>query len=144
MTSQNQELPYGNKNKTGKTTKIIYWSLTGLVALGFLMSSFMYLGKNPELIENFRKSGYPVYFVTILGLAKLLGSLALVNPWFPKLKEWAYAGFTFVLIGAIWTHLATQTPFVAPLMFLLLLGGSYFFYQKGNVDQARRLSAATA
>jgi len=115
-----------------KKNKIIYWSLTGLVAAGFLMSSFMYLGKAPQLMESFRKSGYPDFFVTILGIAKLLGALALVNPWFPKLKEWAYAGFTFVLIGAVWTHVATSTPFVAPLVFLILVLASYFFYGKMN------------
>ena len=125
-----------------KTNKIVYWSLTGLVALGFLMSSFMYLGKSPELMENFHKAGYPVYFVTILGLAKLLGAIALVNPWFPKLKEWAYAGFTFTLIGAIWTHVATDTPFVAPLIFLILLAASYFFLQKVNAQNAEQKYAS--
>lgn len=102
-----------------KKNKIIYWSLTGLVAAGFLMSSFMYLGKNPELLNGFKMMGFPEFFIPILGWAKLLGALAVVNPWFPKLKEWAYAGFTFTLIGAVWTHMATGTPFIAPLVFLV-------------------------
>lgn len=126
-----------------KTTKIIYWSLTGLVALGFLMSSFMYLSKNPELMTGFKTMGYPEFFVNILGLAKLLGALAIVNPWFPKLKEWAYAGFAFTLIGAVWTHVATQTPFVGPLVFMALLGASYYYYTKLQVKQAE-LSAVKA
>lgn len=115
-----------------KKNKILYWTFTGLVALGFLLSSFMYLSKNPQLLENFKKAGFPEYFVTILGLAKLLGAVALVNPWFPRLKEWAYAGFVFVLIGAVWTHVATATPFVAPLVFLLLVLVSYYFFRKLN------------
>ena len=130
MQTKINETPNGNENKASKKNKIIYWSLTGLVAAGFLMSSFMYLGKSPELMENFRKAGFPVFFVSILGLAKFLGAIAIVNPWFPKLKEWAYAGFTFVLIGAIWTHAATSTSVVAPLVFLILVGASYFFYGK--------------
>ena len=113
-----------------KKNKIIYWSTTGLVAAGFLMSSFMYLGKNPELVNGFKMMGFPDFFIPILGLAKLLGAFAIVNPWVPKLKEWAYAGFTFVLIGATWTHLATNTPFIAPLVFLALLAVSYYFYAK--------------
>lgn len=113
-----------------KKNKIIYWSTTGLVAAGFLMSSFMYLGKNPELVNGFKMMGFPDFFIPILGLAKLLGAFAIVNPWVPKLKEWAYAGFTFVLIGATWTHLATNTPFIAPLVFLVLLAVSYYFYVK--------------
>jgi hypothetical protein len=60
----------------------------------------------------------------------LLGAIALLNPWFPKLREWAYAGFTFTLISAIWAHVATSTPFVAPLVFLILLAVSYYFHQK--------------
>lgn len=113
-----------------KKNKIIYWSVTGLVSLGFLMSSLMYLTQNPELMDGFKKLGFPVFFVTMLGLAKLLGAIALINPWFPKLKEWAYAGFTFTLIGAAWTHAATQTPFISPLIFLFLLGVSYWYFNK--------------
>ncbi len=113
-----------------KKNKIIYWSLTGLISFGFLMSSFMYLGKSPELMANFKLIGFPEFFVMILGVAKLLGALAIINPWFPKLKEWAYAGYAFVLIGAVWTHLATGTPFVAPLVFLIVTTASYFYYLK--------------
>ncbi|MBL7683985.1 MAG: DoxX family protein [Flavipsychrobacter sp.] len=110
-----------------KRDKIIYWVSTGLVSIGFLLSSIMYLTSNPELMKSFSEIGFPVFFVTILGISKLTGAIALVNPWMPKLREWAYAGFTFTLIGAVWTHVATNTPFIAPLFFMLLLGISYFF-----------------
>lgn len=115
-----------------KRDKILYWITTGLVSLGFVASSIMYLTHNPELMKGFSMMGYPVYFVTILGIAKLTGALALLNPWSDKLKEWAYAGFTFTLIGAAWTHIATGTPFIAPLVFLLLVGLSYFFFRRIN------------
>src|SRR5687767_4626014 len=108
-----------------KKNKIIYWSVTGLLSALFLMSAVMYLTKNPQITEGFTRSGYPLFLVTMLGVAKLLGAIALVNPWSKELKNWAYAGFTFVLIGAVWTHAATHTPFVAPLIFLVLLGLSY-------------------
>jgi hypothetical protein len=113
-----------------KRDKILYWIFTGLTSLGFLMSSMMYLTHNPELMKGFNSLGYPVYFVTILGVAKLTGALALLNPWLPKLREWAYAGFTFTLIGAAWTHIATHTRPTAPIVFLVLMGVSYFFYQR--------------
>jgi hypothetical protein len=115
-----------------KKDKIIYWSFTGLVSLGFLMASFMYLSKNPELMNGFKQMGFPEFFVTILGTAKLLGALAIINPWFSKLKEWAYAGFTFVLLGAVWIHVATGTPFVAPLVNLALVAVSYIYYLRVN------------
>src|SRR5437868_5260730 len=87
----------------------------------------MYLSKNPQLMDGFKQLGYPAFFVTILGLAKLAGGIALLLPKAGKVNEWAYAGFTFVLIGAIWTHLATHTPFVMPLVILILLAASYWF-----------------
>ena len=113
-----------------KKNKILYWTFTGLVSAGFLLSSYMYLTKNPQLLANFKTIGFPEYFVTMLGTAKLLGALAIINPWFPKLKEWAYAGYTFTLIGAVWCHVATGTPFIAPLIFLVLVAVSYWFFNK--------------
>jgi hypothetical protein len=80
------------------------------------------------LVDGFKFLGYPQYLIPLLGVAKLLGALALINPWFPKLKEWAYAGFTFTLVGAIWSHIATNTAFTSPLVFLLLVALSYFFF----------------
>ena len=120
-----------------KKNKIVYWTATGLVSAGFLLSSTLYLSKNEALVNNFQQLGFPVFFVSILGLAKLLGALAIINPWFPKLKEWAYAGFTFVLIGAVWTHLATHTSAVAPLLFLGLLAVSYVWFQKLKQSESR-------
>lgn len=113
-----------------KRDKILYWITTGLVAFGFLSASAMYLTKSPELMASFSSIGLPAYFVMILGTAKLLGGLAVLNPWSAKLKEWAYAGFTFTLIGAVWVHIATNTPFIAPLINLALVGVSYFFHHR--------------
>ncbi len=113
-----------------KRDKIIYWITTGLISLLFLLSSYMYLTQAPDLMQNFKQIGFPVYFVTMLGIFKLLGSLALLNPWFDSLKEWAYAGFGFTLIGATWTHIVTGTPFIMPLVILGILVVSYFFKQK--------------
>lgn len=117
-----------------KKEKIIYWISTGLVAAGMLMSSFMYLSKNPELLENFKQLGFPAFFIPMLGIAKLLGAISLVNPWIEKLKEWAYAGFTFTFIGAIWSHIATNTPFIPALVLLVILAISYFF--NGKIEKA--------
>jgi len=113
-----------------KKEKIIYWISTGLISAAMLMSSFMYLSKNPELLANFKLLGYPEYFIPMLGTAKLLGAISLLNPWFSKLREWAYAGFAFTFIGAIWSHVATSTPFVPALVLLVILGVSYFFNTK--------------
>jgi uncharacterized membrane protein YphA (DoxX/SURF4 family) len=113
-----------------KRDKIIYWATTGLVAAGMAMSAFMYLSNNPELMKSFETLGIPKYLVIVLGIAKLLGSVALLAPVWDRLKEWAYAGFTFVFIGATWTHVATGTPWIAPLIALLILITSYTFRMK--------------
>lgn len=110
-----------------KRDKIIYWVATGLVAAGMALSAFMYLSKNPELMSTFQAIGIPTYLVAVLGVAKLLGAIVLLAPVWDKLKEWAYAGFTFVFLGAAWTHIATGTPWLAPLVALLILLVSYAF-----------------
>ena len=126
-----------------KRDKILYWIFTGLVSLGFAASSIMYLTKSQQLVDGFKFLGLPQYLIPILGLAKLLGALALINPWFPKLKEWAYAGFTFTLIGASWSHISTNTPFTAPLVFFALVAVSYFFYTRTNRQQSIAGSSRT-
>lgn len=113
-----------------KRDKIIYWTSTGIVSAMMILSSFMYLSKNPDLINNFKSIGFPLHFVMFLGTAKLLGSIALLVPGFEKIKEWAYAGFAFTFIGAVYTHLVTGTPFVIPLVVLIILGISYLFSKR--------------
>jgi uncharacterized membrane protein YecN with MAPEG domain len=113
-----------------KRDKIIYWIATGLVAAGMGMSAFMYLSNNPELMKSFEAIGLPPYMVAILGVAKLLGAIVLLAPVWDRLKEWAYAGFSFTFIGAVWVHIATGTPWVAPFIALLILGVSYGFRLK--------------
>ena len=113
-----------------KRDKIIYWIATVLVAAGMLSSAIFYLSQNPELMENFKLIGIPLYIVTLLGVAKLLGAIALVVPKYNGIKEWAYAGFTFNFIGAIWAHVATGTPWFMPAGFLVVLIVSYVFWKR--------------
>jgi hypothetical protein len=66
--------------------------------------------------------GYPAYFVTILGIAKLLGGTAILAPRFPRLKEWAYAGIAFDLLGASASHAAVGHPAAKVVVPLVLCG----------------------
>lgn len=116
-----------------KRDSVIYWIATSLISAGMLMSAFMYLTKSPQLLKSFQEAGYPTYFITILGTAKLLGAIVLLIPVWSKLKEWAYAGFAFTFIGAVWTHLATDTPWIAPFIALLILLVSYWFRVKAKL-----------
>ena len=107
--------------------KIAYWVSTGLVALSSLLAAFGYLSGSPQAVEGFARVGYPQQLRIILGIAKPLGAIALVVPGLAKLKEWAYAGFTFAWISAFIAHyLAKDGPRAfSPLVLLLLLAISY-------------------
>ena len=107
--------------------KIAYWVSTGLVAVPSLFAAFAYLSGSPQAVAGFAHVGYPQQLRIILGIAKPLGAIALVVPGLGKLKEWAYAGFTFAWISAFVAHyLAGDGPKAfSPLVLLLILIISY-------------------
>lgn len=113
-----------------KKNKIIFWTATGIVAGLMAMSASMYLTMNPQITTGFKTLGYPVYFIYILAAAKLLAVVGLLQPFSLRLREWAYAGLTFTLLGATISHMATSTPFIGPLVFLGILGISWVFNNK--------------
>ncbi|SRR6266513_6342593 len=89
-----------------KRNKIIYWIATALLALGMLQSGIFALLRTKQWIDLVTGLGYPIYFLTILGIWKILGVIAILIPGFKLVKEWAYAGFFFVITGALISHLA--------------------------------------
>jgi DoxX-like protein len=109
------------------TRKIAYWGTTGLLAALSLFAAFAYLSGGHEAVEGFARVGYPQQLRIILGIAKPLGAIALLVPAWPRLKEWAYAGFTFAWICASIAHyLANERKeSITPLVLLLLLAVSY-------------------
>ena len=108
--------------------KVVYWITTVLVAVMSAFAAFAYLSGSPQAVQGFAHVGYPQHLRIILGIAKLLGAIALVAPGFPTLKEWAYAGFTFAWISAhVAHHVAKDGPTqYIPLVLLVLLFASYF------------------
>jgi hypothetical protein len=125
-----------------KVNKIVYWTSTTLFATFFLMSVSMYISKDPQVVEGMKLAGFPPFMLGILGTAKLLGVIALLQPKFKRLKEWAYAGYTILLIGATWVHVATSTPFVMPLVFLAVLATSYISWKRTQSVTERRAAFA--
>lgn len=106
-----------------KRDKIIYWLSTLWLSLGMLSTGIVQLFHVQSGIEPILKMGYPVYFLTILGLWKILGVVALVVPKTPLIKEWAYAGFFFAMTGAVFSHIIIASPIgeILPSLLLLLL-----------------------
>jgi DoxX-like family len=106
---------------------IAYWAATGLVTIVPLLAAFSYLTSSPAAVENFRHVGYPQQLRVLLGIAKLAGAIVLLLPRLPTLKEWAYAGFTFMWIAATVAHyVAGDVPlFLLPPALIGLLAVSY-------------------
>ena len=106
--------------------KIIYWFPTLWLALGMLSTAAVQLFKGKEGaggVDSITHLGYPIYFLTILGIWKILGVAAVLIPKYPLLKEWAYAGFFFAMSGAIFSHIAAGNPVneIFPSLLLLIL-----------------------
>src|ERR1041385_573520 len=94
-----------------KRNKIIYWIATLWLGLGMSVTGGVQLAKAKEGaggLDSLTHLGYPVYILTILGTWKILGVIAVIIPKFPLVKEWAYAGFFFLMTGAIFSHLAVS------------------------------------
>ncbi|MBX3243185.1 MAG: DoxX family protein [Acidobacteria bacterium] len=106
-----------------KAKKIIYWIATIWLSLGMLSSAVVQLMRIPEGVEAVSRLGYPSYLLTILGVWKILGVVAILAPKLPLLKEWAYAGFFFVASGAFVSHIIMRDPFgeIFPSLLLLVL-----------------------
>ncbi|MEQ1734505.1 MAG: DoxX family protein [Bacteroidia bacterium] len=115
-----------------KQTKIIYWTTTGIISAMMLMSGAMYF-TSPEAVEGFKKLGFPDFFRVELGVAKLVGVIALLVPQVPmRIKEWAYAGFGIVFISAAIAHYASGDVkgAIMPIVMLVVLLVSNMYLHK--------------
>jgi len=113
-----------------KRNKIIYWIFTVWLALGMVSTGIVQVLNVKEEVDFIINMGYPAYFLTILGIWKILGAVAVLIPKFPLLKEWAYAGFFFAMSGAVFSHLALShslKEIFPPLLLLLLTVVSWYF-----------------
>lgn len=113
-----------------KRNKIIYWISTAWLSLGMLSTGVVQLLKTKEETDMMTHLGYLGYFLTIIGVWKILGVIAVLIPKFPVLKEWAYAGFFFAMSGAVLSHIALSDPvseIAPPLLLLVLTVVSWYF-----------------
>jgi uncharacterized membrane protein YphA (DoxX/SURF4 family) len=120
-------------SSSSKRDRIIFWISTGLFGAFMLSSAIPNIMSTQEWVDVFKMLGYPAYMLPFLGVAKLLGSIAILIPGFPRIKEWAYAGMFFDLIGAVYSGLAVGG--FDPQMLVLLvpfgLGAlSYIYHHK--------------
>jgi hypothetical protein len=113
-----------------KRNKIIYWVATLWLALGMTSTGVVQLLKIKEEAAMMERLGYPLYFLTIIGVWKIAGVIAVLVPRSPLVKEWAYAGFFFTMSGAIFSHAVVGDPakdFFGPILLLVLTVVSWYF-----------------
>lgn len=113
-----------------KRNKIIYWVATLWLCLGMTATGMVQLIHMEEEVSNFSNLGYPTYLMTVLGIWKILGVIAMLLPRFPLLKEWAYAGFFFAMSGAVISHLIVGDELITlfgPLLLIVLTVVSWYY-----------------
>lgn len=116
-----------------KKTNILYWVFTGLFGAFMVFSAIPDIMVTEEAVTFVTGLGYPKYIIAFLGVAKALGVFAILVPGFPRLKEWAYAGLFFDLLGATYSVISSQGAQLAQLFMVLPFGFlalSYIYYHK--------------
>lgn len=126
-----------------KRNKIIYWVATIWLALGMVSTGIVQLlnqKEGPGAVDSMTQLGYPLYLLIVIGIWKLMGVVAVLIPRYPLLKEWAYAGFFFVMSGAIVSHIAVgdQVSELFPALLLLVLTIISWYFRPSD----RRLVSA--
>lgn len=121
---------------SNKNLKILYWTLTILFLLPTAGSAIpeLFMSGPEQTIESLKRLGYPLYLMKILGLSKILGAAIILINKYSILKEWAYAGFSILFLGATASHILANDISVAPIPFImfLIMISSYFIWHKLN------------
>ena len=126
-----------------KKVNTTYWIVTALFAAFMAFSAIPDILSVPDAVKMVNGGlGYPVYIIPFLGVAKLLGVIAILVPGFPRLKEWAYAGLFFDLAGAAYSGLATS-GFQPQILFMILPIGflflSYYLWHRKQAAGKERI-----
>lgn len=114
-----------------KIKLIVYWVTTGLLSFGMLGSGLAQIFHAKEMVDLIVPLGYPLYFLYIIGIWKILGVIAILVPQCKLIKEWAYAGLFFLMTGALVSHLASGDysikGIIGPFMQTIFIILSWYF-----------------
>jgi hypothetical protein len=127
-----------------KRVTIAYWVFNGLFVAFMALGAVPDVISIPEAVELFDRLGYPRYLLPFVGIAKLFGAAAVLLPVPSTIKEWAYAGLTFDLVGALYSHLVVGDPaWWGPVVPLVLLIPAYALYRKRLASGDAALQGST-
>lgn len=116
-----------------KTTRTVYWILLILFCAFHVMDAAGGLMKAKAGVDAMNQMGYPLYLMPVLSVFKLLGVVALLQNQYKTIKEWAFAGFAFTLIGAAVSHAYIHDIaafIIMPVVFLAILFVLYYCWRK--------------
>ena len=91
-----------------KRKLIWYWIITGILSFCIFSGGLAQALLVKQVVQGFKPLGYPTYFISLIGIWKVLGIIAILIPGFKLLKEWAYAGIFFTMTGAVISHIASN------------------------------------
>lgn len=133
----------------GKAGKIIYWIATIFLAFGMLAGGVQQILQTGGYVDIASQLGYPLYFLTILGVWKILGIVVVLLPGqglLNLLKEWAYAGFFFSMSGAAISHIAAgqQANEAVPSLVLLIVTVVSWYFRPGRHSMPLRMKMNTS
>jgi hypothetical protein len=112
-----------------KKKLIWYWIITGLLSFCIFFGGLTQALQMKQTIEGFKPLGYPIYFISVIGIWKMLGVIAILIPGFKLLKEWAYAGIFFTMTGAVISHIASndiKAQIIAPVVLAIFTVLSWY------------------
>lgn len=142
MTTQLSTVATSRPTATSRKAKLLYWVPTTLVALMMTGGGLSDALCSAQAVEVMQRLGYPDYFTCLLGVAKLLGVGALLLPVPRVLREWAYAGFTFDVLGATVSLLATGEAGLGALAPLFVFGLILLSYRGWHKREPNQTAAA--
>ena len=116
--------------------KKLYTSLKVIFSSFMLFSAAGELTFNETVVHSMELIQMPYYLLYLLGVLKISGIIVLWFSPFNWIKEWAYAGFTFDFIGAIFGFTATGNPVIPDIIMapvgLMLCLATYYLWKKTN------------
>lgn len=123
-----------------KTNRIVYWIATAWLSLGMLSTGIVQIMHRKEEVDFITSLEYPEYLLTWLGIVKMIGVIIVLVPGIPLLKEWTYAGFFFMMSGAVFSHVAAgeAASETLPALLLLTLTVVSWYFRPAN----RKISTA--
>ncbi len=112
-----------------KKKVVWYWLITVILSFCIFSGGLAQALQLKQTIQGFKPLGYPTYFISLIGVWKMLGIVAILIPKFKLLKEWAYAGLFFTMSGAVISHIASNdvsAQIIAPVVLAIFTVLSWY------------------